>query len=336
MTNIESPALRQLWTWFSKENPRAQLGGICVAKKGYHSSRDYNDAYFPGNYSVVIAPDEVTGILAGYGSAIDLTMQYKVNGVYVDMHKYSKRLLDSSKDPKDPRLDVLREWYGNVGGDGTVEGWDCWYGRAATSDTSHLWHIHLSFLRKYCNDLNAMRAVLSVLKGQTYSQYLGGSEMSDPLYQYMGYVTRTPPDTGKLLPVSTDLVTDWQWIGVPWDVEYYDPEGLHGPSGWTILTGPCDASITASCRLWFGQPGASAHIKLVRVDMTSGVEEWSSEAWEWPVMQNEHGNTHVSGTWNVRLPAGKKLWVYLDYWNASGPCRLIGGSVSSLYWRPSV
>ncbi len=84
------------------------------------------------------------------------------------------RLLASAKDVNDPRLNYTREFYGTLDGE-NVTGWDTYYGSARTSDRSHLWHIHISFLRKYVNDSVAMNAVLSVIKGQTVLQWQAGN-----------------------------------------------------------------------------------------------------------------------------------------------------------------
>jgi hypothetical protein len=66
----------------------------------------------------------------------------------------------------------MREFYGNTDSDREVEGWDYARGRSASSDDSHLWHIHISVHRKYVADKKAMRAILSILKGESTAQWL--------------------------------------------------------------------------------------------------------------------------------------------------------------------
>jgi hypothetical protein len=41
-------------------------------------------------------------------------------------------------------LDDVREWYGNRDGDSRVDGYDNFYNAVVSSDSSHLWHLHLS------------------------------------------------------------------------------------------------------------------------------------------------------------------------------------------------
>lgn len=45
------------------------------------------------------------------------------------------------------RFAQIREWYGNVNGDKIVDGWDNVPDRPASSDSSHLSHLHISFYR---------------------------------------------------------------------------------------------------------------------------------------------------------------------------------------------
>jgi hypothetical protein len=45
------------------------------------------------------------------------------------------------------KLEKLTEWYGNTDGDDRVDGYDNISNQVATSDDSHLWHLHLSFDR---------------------------------------------------------------------------------------------------------------------------------------------------------------------------------------------
>jgi hypothetical protein len=49
-------------------------------------------------------------------------------------------------------LEKVTEWYGNLNGDERVDGYDNIRNRVATSDPSHLWHLHLSFDRGRANE----------------------------------------------------------------------------------------------------------------------------------------------------------------------------------------
>lgn len=154
------------WEEFKKIEPTVKLGGIYANKPGYHNTRAGNAA---GNYSVVLPPDKLGP--SDKSAAIDLTFPDAQAGNYKTIMKYSQRLLKSGKDLKDDRGNYLREFYGNADGSQYVDGWDFYYVRPATSDSSHLWHIHLSFLRKYVNNKVAMDAILSILRGETFAAY---------------------------------------------------------------------------------------------------------------------------------------------------------------------
>lgn len=152
-----SPLMWKFYNDFKKECPRVKLGGIFAPKPGYHNLRSNlpSTDYSVGQYALDRkGPSNVS-------AAIDLTLPP------ADMHKYSLRLLKSGRDPKDPRGNYLREFYGNVGDDGYVDGWDYQAVSFCRSDSSHMWHIHLSFMRAYVNDPAAYRAVLSILKGES-------------------------------------------------------------------------------------------------------------------------------------------------------------------------
>lgn len=162
------------WTEFKKIEPTVELGGIYADKPGYHNTRAGNS---PSNYSVILPPDKLGP--SDKAAAIDLTFPNAQSGNYTTISKYSSRLLKSGKDPNDLRGNYLREFFGNADSDTQVEGWDFYYATTSTSDSSHLWHIHISFLRKYVTSLTAMNAVLSILKGETYAEYLQGGNVAD-------------------------------------------------------------------------------------------------------------------------------------------------------------
>lgn len=162
------------WTEFKKIEPTVELGGIYADKPGYHNTRAGNSST---NYSVVLPEDKLGP--SDKAAAIDLTFPNAQSGNYSTIAKYSSRLLKSGQDPNDNRGNYLREFYGNADFDNSVEGWDFYYVRSATSDTSHLWHIHISFLRKYVTSLTAMDSVLSILRGDPAQQQEEDMDLSD-------------------------------------------------------------------------------------------------------------------------------------------------------------
>jgi hypothetical protein len=169
-----STALWRFWTEFKAFEKGAQYGGTFAPKPGYHS---YRSRLGSGDYSVGQVSNDRQGSTEK-SSAIDITLST------ANMIKYSKRL-DAAMRAKDKRLfiggaAILREYIGTKNGT-TVSCYVLTGGRAlgvgadsgsdSGRDKSHLWHIHLSFIRKFCESWDAMERVLSILKGETYSAW---------------------------------------------------------------------------------------------------------------------------------------------------------------------
>ncbi|QSB15246.1 peptidoglycan-binding protein [Natronosporangium hydrolyticum] len=145
--------------------PTWLLGGIWAAKSGYHSSRAYNQANHPGNYSIRLSLD-----LQGpsdKAAAIDYTMSD------AEMRRRTGYLRDGVE-RNDPRLYAVREFYGTVNSStvfGRIKDSRTGSWRVSSADSSHLWHIHISFFRAYVNVWNELSPVLSVLSGESLSAW---------------------------------------------------------------------------------------------------------------------------------------------------------------------
>jgi hypothetical protein len=145
----------------------AQLSGIVgdlahKARGGYHISRQDQSS---SNYSV-IRPDDRLGP-SDRASAIDMTMST------ADMKKAHIRLREAWKNrSSDWRMKYINAWNG-WDGQGDAGRYDVVTGKVSTATADHKWHIHLEIRRRYVNDMNAMRAILSVLKGETLAEYTG-------------------------------------------------------------------------------------------------------------------------------------------------------------------
>lgn len=157
MAEYAPAALKWLADEIIKAIPSAEFSGIVGDADhvyGYHRCRNKLPS---SDYSVQTKPDrEGDGDAA---SALDM----KFNAEW--MKKITRRLLDSAKDQNDPRLNYMREFFGTLDGQ-KVTGWDTYYGKPVSSDDSHLWHIHMSILRKYCTSKEKMANILSVIKGE--------------------------------------------------------------------------------------------------------------------------------------------------------------------------
>lgn len=153
-------SILRLWGDIHAAIPRAQLGGIVgdVAHSfGYHLSR--NDLG-SGDYSVQLGRDQRGA--SDCASALDVTLPPDL------MLTCTSRLLTAAK-AGDSRLHGLREFCGTTNGsnthpydlsngqDGPLDSWD----------SSHLWHIHLSFYRDVADNYAALAPIAHVLAGAT-------------------------------------------------------------------------------------------------------------------------------------------------------------------------
>lgn len=147
--------------------PGSQWGGDYANKPGYHNMRQNLPS---SDYSVRDKPPDGGGP-SNVAGAVDWTFPDAQRGDYRTISKFTKRLIDSGKDPNDPRLNGWREVYGNADNDTYVEGWDFRYGYAVTSDSSHLWHIHLSEDRDKTASFENKDKLLSVLRGESLEDW---------------------------------------------------------------------------------------------------------------------------------------------------------------------
>lgn len=176
MANPNPSRITDASWWLMQEllrlQPGTKNGGLYANKSGYHNTRAANDANWPGDYSVRDAVDRQGP--ADKCAAYDWTFPDAQAGNYTTIARYTKRLIASAKDVDDPRLNGWKEFFGNADSDSYVEGWDTREGHASTSDSSHLWHIHLSESRALVGDMDNKKALLSVLKGETTEEWRNG------------------------------------------------------------------------------------------------------------------------------------------------------------------
>jgi hypothetical protein len=180
----------------------AQLSGIVGDQAhtyGYHRGRNYVPS---SDYSVQQADDQAG---PGYAaSALDVTLSD------ADMKAVSKRL-NAAVNAGDPRLRCLREWYGTIDGL-TVTGRDVRTGNYLTSDDSHLWHVHLSFYRRWADDETEARQVAAVCTGSSSTTTPGGDDVPDNVeVQLTSPVELAASDPQELVfaKVVTDAANLW-------------------------------------------------------------------------------------------------------------------------------
>lgn len=118
------------------------IKGNAAHTQGYHRSANWvrNSAYCTNRtYSVTETTGNRTPANADWCCALDLTLPHD------DLLAACQRLDEAVRAG---RLEKVTEWYGNDDGDSRVDGYDNIRNVVASSDSSHLWHLHLSFDRK--------------------------------------------------------------------------------------------------------------------------------------------------------------------------------------------
>lgn len=161
------------WVEFKKRFPNARLGGIFAHTYGYHSDQDWLEVNDPDNYSIQLKLDEDGPETKA--AAWDFTLSD------ADMEKVTRRMKNAVEHPEDDRLAIVRDWYGTLDGvnvfgyihDGPGTPW-----RRASSDKSHLWHVHTSIIRSFINDWDRLWGVISVMVGVSWEDWkAGGNDM---------------------------------------------------------------------------------------------------------------------------------------------------------------
>jgi hypothetical protein len=162
MSTLSTTSLNWLASEWEKVYKTAVLSGIVgdlahKARGGYHISREDQPST---NYSVTRADDKSGNGPSDRAAAIDMTMST------ADIIKCHTRIRELWKNrAKDSRFKYINAWNG-WDGQGDAGRYDVVKGTITTASSDHKWHIHLEIRRKYVNDMTAMKAVLSILKGE--------------------------------------------------------------------------------------------------------------------------------------------------------------------------
>jgi hypothetical protein len=139
-------------------NPE-QIGtrGDNTHMNGYHRSRAWiqNSRYCTSRtYSVSRTPGDRVGGDPNWVCALDVAAP---NSILMPMCQRLDAIVRAG------RMEKVTEWFGNRDGDSRVDGYDNIANRVASSDSSHLWHLHISFDRARANEDHA--DLLAVLIG---------------------------------------------------------------------------------------------------------------------------------------------------------------------------
>lgn len=198
MSTVATSQLKQLAADWKAEcgYKSAVISGIVgdtshAQRGGYHISRE--DQVDPANYSVVRPDDKAGNGPDNAASGIDMSMNT------ADMILCTKRLVKAYENTSDPRRKYLNGFNGTTDGK-VARRWDVYARSIQYATPDHLWHVHMSIRRKYAASATAVKAILSLLKGESVEQYLTS----------IGVVT-TPPKT--TVPVRVAPVTAPKWPG---------------------------------------------------------------------------------------------------------------------------
>lgn len=165
MSTVATPLVRQLASDWEKLFSSADMVGVVgnaahARRGGYHIGRQFQPA---DNYSC-IRPDDKLGP-DDAAAAIDMRLSD------IEMRACTSRLVTAFTNVSDPRRKYLNAFNGTQDNK-TARRWDVYARKIQAASADHLWHVHLEIRRKYVNSPVAMKAILSILKGESVANYL--------------------------------------------------------------------------------------------------------------------------------------------------------------------
>lgn len=166
MSTRATDELRELARQWKLLFKSAEISGIVGdtthrRRGGYHISRmDQTDK---ANYSVV-RPDDKLGP-DDTASAVDMNLNP------ADMVVCTKRLVAAYDNVNDPRRKYLNAFNGTLDGK-VAQRWDVYAKTVSWASADHLWHVHLSIRRRYSASPTAVKAILSMLRGEAVAAYM--------------------------------------------------------------------------------------------------------------------------------------------------------------------
>jgi hypothetical protein len=296
-------ALQHCYDTVKAAIPSAQLGGIYANKPGYHNAR----AQLPSSdYSVQKSYDKQGDAWAASG--LDITLQPG------DMKRLTQRLIDATlANPQDPRVRALREFFGTVDGV-NVTGLDVPGRYWVTSDSSHLWHVHLSGKRSYTGDEQAWADVASVLLAtdQPTPPAPGGDDV--PSYVNLGK-TKAPQQ-----------VAAGKWAWVQFDAKWSDAGKVVGSGLAGIHIGGKLAISTVLATVTATDGKGTIYSKLQYMKSDGSAVQSESTPMECVATS---GGTYILDTRTIQCPANTYARVALQGSNGLEISRV---AWSMFYW----
>ncbi|MFY1589004.1 hypothetical protein ACN267_31440 [Micromonospora sp. WMMD734] len=172
MATRATDTLRDLAAGWERLFPSAKLSGIVgdtrhAKRGGYHISIE--DQVRDDDYSVIRPDDKAPPGKwpRDCASAVDMNLSLP------DMKVCHARLVAvwraRATDPRARYINAHNGWNGS----GSPGRYDWVTSAVSTASDDHEWHVHLEIRRRYVNDPQAAKAVLSILRGESPAQYLG-------------------------------------------------------------------------------------------------------------------------------------------------------------------
>lgn len=188
---ITTPELKQFEAWLRKHfglrTDATGDKGNNVHLNGSHRSQEWIErSQYCTNHTYTVQQG-LTADQKRHIAGCDITPKTRA-----DMLALSQRI---DRATRAGQLEEIVYWYGNTNGDQRVDGYDNIRNALATSDSSHLWHLHLSFDRRVLRDLAVMRRVFAVLTGTTPPP---AATTEDDMNNYFKDVAGQPADVSRL------------------------------------------------------------------------------------------------------------------------------------------
>jgi hypothetical protein len=196
MTTIATAEMKQFAADWKAVYKSAKISGIVgdtahAKRGGFHISRE--DQTSKTNYSIV-RPDDRLGP-DNTASAVDMNLSP------ADMITCTRRLIAAFENVNDPRRKYINAFNGTTDGK-VARRWDVYARTVGSASADHLWHVHLSIRRRYCNSVTAMKAILSILKGESVAAYLASIGVGTPQKTSTTTVPKPPVKPAPVAPVK--------------------------------------------------------------------------------------------------------------------------------------
>lgn len=306
MSEYAPSSLKWLGQQVVKHVPSARMSGIVGDRAhtyGYHRARSQLAS---SDYSVRLAKDKQGD--ANAASAIDISLSASM------MRTVTKRFMKVAKDKSDPRRAYFREFFGTLNGK-TVTGWDTSSNSATTSDSSHLWHVHVSVYRKYATSRTAAEALLSIFTGQDHG---GDDDM---------------PKMVSLAAKRNTTLRPRDWTTTYFDTEYSDPDKGHADGHFpTIMRKHSHFALTFTATINGLDEGDRVLARIVEVKKQNDKYPVDKSYPPSQVLSDRSGRAYLNLSHVGSIDKGNRMRVQV-YVDRAGELVLRDERVRVLYWE---